>query len=101
MKHRWLTSAAIVAASVALPLGVVSAQDDGATGEAYPPSGTGGIVDPGAGGVVDPGDPGRLPATGNDGTDTWLRLGAGAVLVGGILVTAAARRRHVASPVSG
>lgn len=69
--------------------------DDGAASEAYPPG-----VDPDAGDTGDDdaaagADDGQtqIPATGNDGSDAWLKLGAGAVLAGGVLVTAAARRR--------
>ena len=35
-----------------------------------------------------------IPKTGNEGTDTWVKLGAGAVLAGGVMVAAASRRRR-------
>jgi LPXTG-motif cell wall-anchored protein len=35
-----------------------------------------------------------LPATGTDSTGLWLKVGGGAVLAGGLLVAATARRRN-------
>jgi LPXTG-motif cell wall-anchored protein len=43
--------------------------------------------------------PAELPATGNTGTGLWLRLGAGAVLAGALLVVLTLRRRR--HPVAG
>jgi LPXTG-motif cell wall-anchored protein len=66
--------------------GTASADDDDQPAEAYPPTPT---LAPDR-----PKPPGEIPKTGNDGTDAWLKLGAGAVLAGGVLVTATARRRQ-------
>lgn len=85
-----LGATVMAVASIAPFASALAADDDGGSGEAYPPAAT---IAP-----ADPGDPGQIPATGNDGTDTWLKLGAGAVLAGGVLVTAAARRRGATAP---
>ena len=74
--------------AVALPLGTAGA-DGGDTDEQYPPAATQPPVRP----TPAP----ALPATGNDGSDAWLKTGAGAIVIGGIFVTAAARRRVVTS----
>jgi hypothetical protein len=82
-KHRLLVGASLIALATVVPTGLAAATPD--DGEAYPPAGTTTTVKPA---VVVP-----IPKTGADGTETWLKLGAGAVLVGGIMVAAAARRR--------
>ena len=92
MKHRWLIGTAIAAFSVALPTGLAAATDDPPPDEAYPPAATTTIV------VVPTTTP--LARTGADGTDMWIKVGAGAILVGGVLVAATARRRHASSPAS-
>lgn len=88
VKHRVLIGAAIAASGFALvPVGLAAA-DDPPPDEAYPPAATTVVVKP----TTVP-----LPPTGADGADTWLKVGAGAILVGGVLVAATARRRHTAS----
>jgi len=57
----------------------------GSDSEAYPPVATGGSVTP---------TTAVIPKTGNDGTETWLRLGAGAMLAGGVMMAGASRRRR-------
>ena len=91
VKHRVLIGAAIAASSFALvPAGLAAA--DPPPDEAYPPDATTTTI------VAPTTDP--LPPTGADGADTWLKVGAGAILVGGVLVAATARRRHTASAPS-
>jgi LPXTG-motif cell wall-anchored protein len=70
---------------VLAPVGLVAADDDDPPKEAYPPQSTAPAVTP----TTRP-----IPKTGNEGTDTWVKLGAGAVLVGGVMVAAASRRRR-------
>ena len=92
MKHRWLTGATIAISSLTLvPAGLAAATDSDDQDEAYPPQATTTVVTP----VTRP-----LPPTGASGADNWLKVGAGAILVGGVLVAATARRRHVSSPAS-
>jgi len=69
---------------VAAPVGAAMADDDDPPAEAYPPATTVKPVTP----TTAP-----IPKTGNDGTDMWIKLGAGAVLVGGVMVAGASRRR--------
>ena len=88
VKHRVLIGAAIAASSVALVPAGLAAADDPPPDEAYPPAATTVVVVP----TTVP-----LPPTGADGADTWLKVGAGAILVGGVLVAATARRRHTLS----
>ena len=88
VKHRVLIGAAIAASSVALVPAGLAAADDPPPDEAYPPAATTVVVAP----TTVP-----LPPTGADGADTWLKVGAGAILVGGVLVAATARRRHTLS----
>jgi hypothetical protein len=85
--RRLLAGLALAALTVGLPGGLALADgDDGEKKhEAYPPTPTKPPVTP----TTRP-----IPATGNDGTDTWVKLGAGAVLVGGVMVAATSRRRR-------
>ncbi len=89
VKHRVLIGAAIAASSFALVPAGLAAADDPPPDEAYPPAAT---TTPVVAPTTVP-----LPPTGADGADTWLKVGAGAILVGGVLVAATARRRHTAS----
>jgi len=81
----------IAASSVALPAGLAAATDSDGQDEAYPPQATTTVVTP----VTRP-----LPPTGASGADNWLKVGAGAILVGGVLVAATARRRHATAAVT-
>jgi hypothetical protein len=85
--RRLLASLALAALAAGVPAGIASADDDDGhkKHEAYPPTPTKPPVTP----TTRP-----IPATGNDGTDTWVKLGAGAVLVGGVMVAATSRRRR-------
>ena len=56
--------------------------------EAYPPRPTVAPDRPPSQG----GGGGQIPATGNDGSPTWMTVGAGALLAGTVLLTAARRR---------
>jgi hypothetical protein len=90
VKHRLLIGVAIATSSVALlPAGLAAATEDPPPDEAYPPDATTTTV------VAPTTAP--LARTGADGADIWLKVGAGAILVGGVLVAATARRRHAAS----
>jgi hypothetical protein len=93
VKHRWLIGATIAASSAVLvPTGLAAADDPGPPEEAYPPrASTTTVVAP----VTRP-----LPPTGASGSDNWLKVGAGAILVGGVLVAATARRRQASSQVA-
>ena len=75
-----LTALTAVGPAIAL----VSADDD-PPDEAYPPATTVKPVTP----TTRP-----IPKTGNDGTETWVKVGAGALLVGGLMVAGASRRRR-------
>ena len=88
-KHRLLIGTTMVAAAAVLPAGLAAADDDGKD-EAYPPAA---VVTTVPAAVVKP----PIAVTGADGADTWLKVGAGAILVGGILVAATARRRQTAT----
>jgi len=76
---RWvrLSIGALMSAGALVSAGAVSAQED------YPPAET-----------VPPEEPRPLPPTGANGTQDWVKLGAGAVLAGGLLVAGTARRRR-------
>jgi hypothetical protein len=84
-RRRWLAAAALSGLTMMAPVGLAAAGEDAPPSEAYPPQSTVKPVTP----TTRP-----IPKTGNDGTDTWVKLGAGAVLVGGVMVAAASRRRR-------
>ncbi|MFV0306173.1 MAG: hypothetical protein ACK5OX_00335 [Desertimonas sp.] len=86
---RW--GAAVATAAVALFAGVGTV-----AAEAYPPvvPAVAGVSFGATAGISADGDTRALPITGADGTEAWVRVGAGAVLVGGILVAGASRRRR-------
>lgn len=83
---RPIVGTAIAAALAVLPVGAAFADDDG-SGEAYPPASTAPPVTP---------TTVAIPSTGNEGTGTWVTLGAGAVLAGGLMVAGTTRRRKEA-----
>jgi LPXTG-motif cell wall-anchored protein len=85
--RRLLAGLTLAALSVGLPGGLAFADDDDGDKkhEAYPPTPTKPPVTP---------TTQQIPKTGNDGTDMWVKLGAGAVLVGGVMVAATSRRRR-------
>ena len=84
--RRGIASLAATGVVLLLPVGVASA--DGGD-EKYPPS----VTEP----PKRPAPAPTIPSTGNSGTDVWLKVGAGALMVGGVLVVAGSRRRTVST----
>jgi len=79
---RWVAGAGLATMSILAPVGAAFADT---VDEDYPPAATNPPVTP---------TTAAIPKTGNDGTDAWLKMGAGAVLAGGVLVAGTSRRRR-------